>query len=201
MRQALFLVFAIAACGSPQTVREARPVQARPRTQPATHGPAKKVSAATRPAQAEPGTPLSVGTAEEEDPFAVGPDALAVSESDGSSSLRAKIKLKKMLPDMVLLQVKDVDDSKFPECILVGRILKKARSKAKHFKLMARGKTYKFSPVLKMQGEKVNLQDKTTQKNLGGCYFPAMTKLVVRVTGVDLKAKVFIASEICGVAD
>ena len=146
-------------------------------------------------------TPLSVGTAEEEDPFAVGPDALAVSESDGSASLRAKIKLKKMLPDMVMLQVNAVDDSTFPKCILAGRILKPARSRAKYFKLMARGKTYKFSPVLKMQGKKVNLQDKTTQRNLGACYFPAMTKLVIRVTGVDLKAKVFIASEIYEVAD
>ena len=138
----------------------------------------------------------SGGTASAEDPFAAGADALAVSESDGSSSLRAKIKLKKMLPDMVMLQVKGVDDSKFPKCVLAGRVLKTATSKAKHFKLMGRGKTYKFAPVLKMRGKKVNLKDKMTQNNLGACYYPAKTRLIIRVAGVDLKAKVFKASEI-----
>ena len=131
-----------------------------------------------------------------EDPFAGGADALAVNESDGSASLRAKLKLKKMLPDMVMVQVKGIDDAAFPNCVLTGRVLKAPRSKAKHLKLIGRGKTYKFAPVLKLRGPSVDLKDKMTQNNLGACYYPKKTRLIIRVSGVDMKAKVFQASEI-----
>jgi hypothetical protein len=141
-------------------------------------------------------TLLAAGAALADDPFAGGADALAVAESDGSSSLRAKIKLKKMLPDMVMVQVKGIDDAKFPDCVLSGRVLKEAKKKDKHFKLIGRGKTYKFMPVLKKRGKRVVLKDKMTQNNLGACYYPPKTKLVIRVAGVDMKAKVFKASEI-----
>lgn len=136
------------------------------------------------------------GNATADDPFAQGADALAVADSDGSSSLRAKIKLKKMEPDMVMVQVKGIDDSKFPCCVFSARVLKGAKSKAKHFKLMARGKTYKFKPVLKKRGKRVVLKDPMTQNNLGACYYPPKSKLVVKVSGVDLKLKVFTAKEI-----
>ena len=53
---------------------------------------------------------LIVGPAYAEDPFAAGADALAVKDSDGSSSVRAKLKLKKMTADMVMIQVKGVDN-------------------------------------------------------------------------------------------
>jgi hypothetical protein len=141
-------------------------------------------------------TLLLGGTAGADDPFAQGADALAVADSDGSSSLRAKLKLKKMEPDMVMIQVKGVDDSKFPDCIVAGRVLKEAKSKDKYFKLIGRGKTYKFAPVLKKKGKRVVLQDKMTQNNLGACYYPANTKLVIKVAGVDMKKKVFQAQEI-----
>ena len=141
-------------------------------------------------------TLLLGGNATADDPFAQGADALAVADSDGSSSLRAKIKLKKMLPDMVMVEVKGVDDSKFPNCVLSARVIKGAKSKAKHFKLIARGKTYRFAPVLKKRGKRVVLKDKMTQNNLGACYYPPRTKLVIKVAGVDLKKKVFKAQEI-----
>ena len=131
-----------------------------------------------------------------EDPFAGGADALAVAESDGSSSLRAKMKLKKMEPDMIMVQVKALDDSKFPKCTFMGKVLKAAKAKDKHFKLIGRGKTYRFAPVLKMKRKKVDLKDKMTQNNLGACYYPPKTKLVVKVSGVDRKAGLFQAAAI-----
>lgn len=135
-------------------------------------------------------------TASADDPFAQGADALAVAEGDGSSSLRAKLKVTKMEPDMVVLQVLGVDDAKFPMCTFTGKILTAATSKDKHFKLMARGKKYRFAPVLKMKRKQVVLKDKMTQNNLGACYYPPKTKLVVKVAGVDLKSKMFKAAEI-----
>jgi len=70
---------------------------------------------------------LLAGPARGEDPFAKGADALAVAESDGSSSLRAKMKLTKMEPDMVMAQVVGVDDSKFPDCVVLAKVLKRRR--------------------------------------------------------------------------
>lgn len=119
-----------------------------------------------------------------------------MAESDGSSSLRAKRKLKKMMPDMVMVRVKAVDYARFPDCTFTGRILKAAQSVDQHFKLMARGKLYRFAPVLKKRGEQLALQDQITQSNLGACYYPPGTKLVVRVGGVDLKTQAFKAQEI-----
>ena len=136
------------------------------------------------------------GDAGADDPFAGGADALAVADSDGSSSLRAKIKLKKMMPDMVMVQVKSVNDAKFPDCVFSARVLKDSQSKDRHLKLIGRGKTYRFAPVLKKRGAQVVLADKMTQNNLGACYYPPRTKLVVKVGGVDLKTKVFQAQEI-----
>jgi hypothetical protein len=120
----------------------------------------------------------------------------AVTPPDGSSSLRAKLKLAKMEPDMMQVEIVSVDDSKFPECTFVGKVLVTAESKEKHFKLMARNKTYRFAPVLKMKRKRVDLKDQMTQNNLGACYYPPKTKLVVKVPDVDLKAKVFKAAAI-----
>ena len=131
-----------------------------------------------------------------EDPFAKGADALAVAESDGSSSLRAKIKLTKMEPDMVMLQVMAIDDAKFPACTFTGKVLKEGTAKEPYFKAIARGKTYRFAPVLKMKRKQVDLTDKMTQNNLGACYYPPKTMLVVKVTGADAKAKTVAAGEI-----
>jgi len=136
------------------------------------------------------------GQARAEDPFAAGADALAVKGSDGSSSLRAKKKLVKMAPDMIKVKVKSMDDSKFPHCTFTAQVLVTAKSKDKYFKLIGRGKTYTFAPVLKMRGKRVMLKDEMTQNNLGACYYPKKTKLVVKVSGVDLKKKVFKAAEI-----
>jgi hypothetical protein len=140
---------------------------------------------------------LATGTtARADDPFAGGADALAVADSDGSSSLRAKMKLKKMTPDMVMIQVKAVDDSKFPNCTFTAQVLVAAKSTDKHFKLMARGKTYTFAPVYKMKRKKLVLKHKMNQNNLGACYYPPKSKVVIKVSGVDMKAKVFKAAEI-----
>lgn len=132
----------------------------------------------------------------DDDPFAAGEDALAVNDSDGSASLRAKKKLKKMEPDMVLIKVTGLDDSKYPHCVMVGKVLKAAKAKKKHLKLIGKGKVYKFAPVLKMKGKWPDLSHEMTQNNLGACYYGKKTKLVVKVTGVDLKSKVFKAAQI-----
>lgn len=139
---------------------------------------------------------FAAGQARAEDPFAGGGDALAVKDGDGSSSLRAKLKLKKMLPDMVMVQVKGQDDKNFPHCVLVGKVIKDAKKKDKYFKMLARGKTYRFLPVLKKKGGGIDLKHKMTQNNLGACYYPKNSKLVIRVAGVDKKKKGFKASEI-----
>ena len=131
-----------------------------------------------------------------EDPFAAGADALAVKDSDGSSSLRAKMKLAKMEPDMIQVEVTALDDSKYPNCVMQGKVIVTAESKDKHFKLMAKSKVYAFAPVLKMKGKQVNLKDELTQNNLGACYYPPKTKLIVKVGGVDLKTKQFKAAAI-----
>jgi hypothetical protein len=136
------------------------------------------------------------GAARAEDPFAAGADALAVKASDGSSSLRAKKKLTKMDPDMVQVTVAELDDSKFPNCTFTGQITVEAEKKDEHFKLVARGKTYRFSPVLKLKGKMPDLKDEMTQNNLGACYYPKGTKLVVKVSGADMKAKAFTAAAI-----
>ncbi|MCC6746154.1 MAG: hypothetical protein IT371_00760 [Deltaproteobacteria bacterium] len=131
-----------------------------------------------------------------EDPFEQGQDALAVKASDGSSSLRAKMKLTKMEDDMLLLSVTAIDDAKFPACTFDATVLKEAASKEKHFKLIGRGKAYRFAPVLKLKKKQLDLKDALTQNNLGACYYPPGTKLVVKVSGVDLKTKVFNAAAI-----
>lgn len=139
---------------------------------------------------------LLVPSARADDPFAAGADALAVADSDGSSSLRAKMKMKRMEKDMIMVQVTGLDDSKFPNCIISGKVLKAAKSKEKHFKLIGRGKTYKFAPVYKMKRRKLDLKNKMNQNNLGACYYPARSKLVIKVSGVNLKKKTFNAAEI-----
>jgi hypothetical protein len=142
------------------------------------------------------GSILWANSASAEDPFAAGADALAVKESDGSSSLRAKMKLTKMDPDMIQITVTGLDDSKFPQCTFTGKVLVSGTSTEKHFKLIGRGKTYRFMPELKMKGRTVDLKDQMTQNNLGACYYPTGTKLVVKVSGVDLKSKNFKAAAI-----
>ena len=139
---------------------------------------------------------FGAGVARAEDPFAAGADALAVKDSDGSSSVRAKLKLAKMDPDMVQVKVTGVDDSKFPLCTFTGQVVVSAESTDKQFKLMAKNKVYRFMPVLKMKKKVLDLKDQMTQNNLGACYYPPGTKLVVKVPGVDLKTKAFQAAAI-----
>ena len=139
---------------------------------------------------------LISGAARAEDPFAGGGDALAVKDSDSGSSLRAKLKLKKMLPDMVMLKVLAVNDAAFPRCVVTAQVLKGGSAKAKHFKLLARGKTYRFVPSFKGRGFKIDLANKMNQNNLGACYYGKNTKLVARIKSVDLKKKAFLFSEL-----
>ena len=141
-------------------------------------------------------TLLVAGAARAEDPFEGGGDALAVKDSDGSSSLRAKLKMTKLEPDMVQVKVKGIDDSKFPTCTFTGQVVTPAEAKDKQFKLIARGKVYRFAPVLKMKKKVVDLKDQMTQNNLGACYYPPGTTLVVKVTGVDRKAGAFTAAAV-----
>jgi hypothetical protein len=141
-------------------------------------------------------TLLCAGAARADDPFAGGGDALAVKDSDGSTSLRAKLKMAKLEPDMIQVKVKGIDDKNFPACTFVGQVVTPAEDKEKQFKLIARGKTYRFAPVLKMKKKVVDLKDPMTQNNLGACYYPPGTTLVVKVSGVDRKAGHFTAAAI-----
>jgi hypothetical protein len=134
--------------------------------------------------------------AQAEDPFAGGADALAVANTDGSASLRAKIKLKKLEPDMIQVQVVDIDDNKFPQCTFTAKVMKAAESTDKYFKMIGVNKTYQFAPVFKMKKNQLDLTDKMTQNNLGACYYPKRTVLILRISDVDLKAKTFQVSEL-----
>ena len=141
--------------------------------------------------------PLAVAVdAAAEDPFAAGEDALAVKDSDGSASVRARLKLAKVGPDVVLVRVNAVDDSQWPDCVFTGLVLRPATSKARHFKLLGRGKVYRFKPVLQRKRKALDLSDRMTRNNLGACYYPPRTSLEVKVSGVDLKNKAFIAQEV-----
>jgi len=139
---------------------------------------------------------LTLGEPRAEDPFAAGVDALAVKAGGGSSSLRAKLKLKKLAADMVVVKVLALDDSRFPHCVVTAKVLKAAKSQVKYLKLLGRGKVYRFEPVLKARHGRVNLKDQMTQNNLGACYYPKRTALAIKVSGVDMKKRVFMASEI-----
>ena len=136
----------------------------------------------------------------DDDPFAGGADALAVDDSDGSTSLRAKKKFKKMTKDMAIVKVIALDDSRFPECIFLAKVLKAPKSKKGHLKIIVKGKKYKFSPVLKYKGQgkkkRLDLSHEMTQNNLGGCYYGKKTKLIVKIPGVSMKKKVVRAGEI-----
>lgn len=149
----------------------------------------------------------------EDDPFAAGEDALAVNASDGSSSLRAKLELKKMEDDMILVAVEGVEDKTFPECVVRAKVIKVAAKKDTFFKLIGLNKTYRFVPVLKYkeapkvkvkkgkavaapETKELDLTDDVTQNNLGACYYPPKSKLVLRITDVDLTAKVFKAGAV-----
>jgi hypothetical protein len=97
---------------------------------------------------------------------------------------------------MIQVQVLAVDDSKYPDCVITGKVLTSPKMKQKHFKLLGRGKTYKFVPQYKMKKGKLDLKDQMNQNNLGACYYPVKSRLVLRISGVDLKAKFFKASEV-----
>lgn len=139
---------------------------------------------------------LTLSVHAEEDPFAEGIDALAVNEGDGSMSLRAKKKLTKLAADMVLVRIKSVDDKTFPHCAFTAQVLKTAKAKDKHFKLLGRGRVYRFQPILKQKEDSIDLTDDLTQNNLGACYYPKKTRLALRISGVDVKGKAFQVSEL-----
>lgn len=139
---------------------------------------------------------ITAGWAIAADPFAAGDDALAVKESDGSASVRARLKLAKIGPDVVLVRIKSTDDSKWPDCTFTGLVLRPATSKEKHFKLLGRGKLYRFKAEIKKKRRNPDFADKMTRNNLGTCYYPDGTKVEVKVTGAELKAKQFLASEV-----
>jgi hypothetical protein len=139
---------------------------------------------------------FAAGWAAAADPFAAGDDALAVKESDGSASVRARLKLTKVGPDVALVRIKAIDDSKWPDCTFTGLVLRPATATDKHFKLLGRGKVYRFKAELKKKGRAPNFADEMTRNNLGTCYYPDGTNVEVKISGVDLKAKEFHASEV-----
>ena len=131
-----------------------------------------------------------------EDPFAGGIDALAVTETDGSTSLRAKKKLKKIAPDMFMVRVKGIDDKRYPDCVMTAQVMKAPRTKSGVGKLVGRGKVYRFRPILKKKNGVVDLSDDLTQNNLGACYYQKGTTLILKVGTVNRQDKTFEVAEL-----
>ena len=121
---------------------------------------------------------------------------MAVDEADGSASVRAKLKLASLDPQQLVLRLVAADHAKFPVCGFTARVLRPARDRRAHLKLLGQGKTYRFAPQLKLVQGAPDLTDAATRSLLGACYHPPGTTLVVRVTGVDLKRRVFQAAAI-----
>ena len=168
---------------------ERPPAVEHPASKPASEPKSSTTVAVATPAPAEEGS-ADLFTANDA-------DGLALEESDGSSSLRSKIPLTKMLPDMVLVELTArVAGQTFPHCTFLAKVLKEAASKDKHLRLLGRGKTYRFVPLLSMIDGQPNLSDPATRINLGACYYAPGTKLVIRVGGVDRAAKHFTATAI-----
>ena len=171
--------------------------------QPTTRPPAV-VSAASKPATGSGATAAATSSTEApadgdtEDLFAGAADALAVDDSDGSSSLRSKHHFEKMEPDMVVVElVARVAGKTFPSCHFLAKILREATGKQKHLRLLGRGKTYRFAPVLWLGTDgQPDLSDLTTRENLGACYYAPGTKLVIRVSSVDPATRCFVAAAI-----
>jgi hypothetical protein len=135
---------------------------------------------------------------DEADPFSEeDTDALAVAESDGSASLRAKPKLVALPAHAVLARVVAVDDQSFPRCVVLARVLKTPARKEGPLRLLGRGRRYRFAPRLKLgaAGEP-DLTLPAVRAALGACYYPPGTTLEITVSGVDLKQKLFSMSAI-----
>lgn len=180
---AALLVLTLAACPAP------RPA--------AVKSAASQPSTAPAAAAQDSDAPDPEDGAEEDDQdlFAAGADALAVDDSDGSLSLRSRLKLEKMTTDMVVVELSSRVDEAFPRCAFLGKVLREATSKKKALRLLGRGRTYRFVPALRRAaGGELDLAHEATRLNLGACYHAPGTKLVIRVGGVDRAAKTFSAA-------
>ena len=151
-----------------------------------------------KPHQPAPEPPVAIASSDPaDDPFAGDTDSLAIGDEDGSTSVRAKKRIERLSPDMVTVRVVGVDDTDFPHCTFAARVIKAPKGRARHLKLVGQGKVYRFAPQLKRAaGGVVDLTDPKTRSNLGACYFPEETTLVVSLSGIDRKAKRFMVSEI-----
>ncbi len=180
---AAVLVAALAGCPAPRPATVVSPA-----SQPASLPADEDASAAMDSDDADT-------DADDQDLFAAGAaEALAVDDSDGSVSLRSRLKLEKMTPDMVVVQLVARVGEAFPRCAFLGKVLREATSKVKHLRLLGRGRTYRFVPALRRAGGQLDLAHEATRLNLGACYHAPGTKLVIRVGGVDRAAKTFSAA-------
>ena len=160
--------------------------------QPVTRPPAVQHPASAFASSPTPGvavaahTPTAPGQGTD-DPFtAADAEMLALDESDGSSSLRSKFRLKKMEPDMVLVElISRLAGVPFPRCPFRAKVLKEPTGKERFLQKMRRGETYTFVPVLLSAGtdNTPDLSDPVTRQNLGACYHAPGTKLVLRIGG------------------
>ena len=50
--------------------------------------------------------------------------------------------------------------------------------------------------MFKLKGGDLDLKNQLNQNNLGACYYPKKTKLVIEVAGADMKTKTFKAAAI-----
>ena len=159
-------------------------------TESATTAPSGQATPAAPVSEKPSSQPTQVALAED-DPFAGGVDALALEEEDGSASLRARPKIERLQQGALVVRVVEVDDARHPHCVLLAKVIRLSRSPASHFKLIGRGRIYRFKPLLKLTDGQLDLADPPSRANLGVCYYPPGTLLSLRVTGVDRAAKLF----------
>ena len=107
---------------------------------------------------------------------------------DSGSSLRAKktAELAKIFKDQkttAMGKVVAVGGGKFPEAIVEVKVLKGPTGDLG--KKIRKGQTVKFKPVLKMKNGQADLEDASTQTNLGAWFLEKGDRVQVKVGGEE----------------
>lgn len=137
--------------------------------------------------------PLAFAVEPQEEAFPDNDDVLAVdSQDDGSSSIRVAGAPVQVSPCLlrVSLEWRETD---LPSCVFVARVVQAAqpacRSQiARRARLTGR---YRFAPLIGTRAGEVDLDDSLTRQNLGACYYPPRTELLIEVAGVDFERRRF----------
>lgn len=178
----LALAIALGACGHTQT----KPGSAGKANPKVTDGADASASKAPD-AEAKPDR-----SGDEKNPFAEDEDLLAVAESDGSTTVRARRKIEKLEDGMVMVEV-EAPASGLPECMFVARVLKIVPSNNRILDRLQRGRLYRFRLLL---SDPIDLAAKSTADKMGACYYLPGTRLVLELSGVDQPNRALIISSL-----